>query len=79
MYTEVLPRVDFRDIGRHMSRQRYQRGSLKKVGNTRKMWRGRWHVYVKNSDGSETIAEPSTGCPQAFPGKSRTVHTFRWK
>ena len=34
-----------------MSRERYQRGSLKKVGKTRKMWRGRWHVYVKQPDG----------------------------
>lgn len=48
---------DVRMIGRHMSRERYQRGSLKKVGKTRKMWRGRWHVYVRGSDGSEKICK----------------------
>jgi integrase len=57
MDTEVFPRVDFRNIGRRMSRQRYQRGSLKKVGKTRKMWRGRWHVYIENPDGSEKICK----------------------
>src|SRR5215469_4260495 len=40
-----------------MSRERYQRGSLKKVGKTRKMWRGRWHVYLKQADGSEKICK----------------------
>lgn len=49
--------IDFRAIGRHMSRERYQRGSLKKVGKTRKMWRGRWHVYVKRADGSEKVSK----------------------
>src|SRR5712691_4184709 len=49
--------IDFRTIGRHMSRERYQRGSLKKVGKTRKMWRGRWHVYVKQADGSEKLCK----------------------
>src|SRR5262249_11683663 len=48
---------DFRTIGRHMSRERYQRGSLKKVGKTRKMWRGRWHVYVKQPDGPEKLCK----------------------
>jgi integrase len=49
--------IDVRAVGRHMSRQRYQRGSLKKVGKTRKMWRGRWHVYVKQADGSERLCK----------------------
>ena len=40
-----------------MSRERYQRGSLKKVGKTRKMWRGRWHVYVRHPDGIEQICK----------------------
>ena len=40
-----------------MSRERYQRGSLNKVGKTRKMWRGRWHVYVKQADGSERLCK----------------------
>jgi hypothetical protein len=50
-------RIDFRKIGRHMSRERYQRGSLKKVGKTRKMWRGRWHVYLRQPDGTEKICK----------------------
>jgi len=40
-----------------MSRERYQRGSLKKIGKTRKMWRGRWHVYIRQSDGSEKLCK----------------------
>ena len=57
MVDSVFPPIDFRAIGRHMSRERYQRGSLKKVGKARKEWRGRWHVYVKQSDGSEKICK----------------------
>ena len=45
--------IDLRSIGRHMSRDRYQRGSLSKVGKRRKMWQGLWHVYVKQPDGTE--------------------------
>ena len=53
-----VPRpMDFRAIGKHMSRERYQRGSLKKVGKIRKMWRGRWHIYVKRPDGSEKLCK----------------------
>jgi hypothetical protein len=44
---------DVRTIGRHMSRERYQRGSLKKIGKIRKMWLGRWHVWERQSDGRE--------------------------
>ena len=40
-----------------MSRERYQRGSLKKVGKSPKKWRGRWHIYVKQPDGSEKICK----------------------
>jgi hypothetical protein len=40
-----------------MSRERYQRGSLKKIGKTRKMWRGRWHVYIRQLDGSERLCK----------------------
>src|SRR5712692_1857855 len=54
---ECSPPVDFRTTGRHMSRERYQRGSLKKVGKTRKLWRGRWHIYVKQVDGSEKLCK----------------------
>jgi integrase len=50
-------RLDFQTFGRHMSRERYQRGSLKKVGKTRKMWRGRWHIYVREADGAEKICK----------------------
>src|ERR1051326_5099987 len=57
MKSEVSSSIDFRTLGRHMSRQRYQRGSLKKVGQTRKMWRGRWHLYVRQPDGSEKICK----------------------
>lgn len=45
--------IDLRSIGRHMSRERYQRGSLSKVGKRRKVWQGLWHVYVKRPDGTE--------------------------
>jgi integrase len=57
MMTEVPASIDFRNLGKHMSRQRYQRGSLTKVGKTRKMWRGRWHIYVKQPDSSEKICK----------------------
>jgi len=40
-----------------MSRERYQRGWLIKVGKTRKMWRGRWHVYVQMPNGPEKICK----------------------
>ena len=40
-------------IGRHMNRERYQRGSLKKIGKRRKMWQARWHVWVGQADGTE--------------------------
>jgi hypothetical protein len=40
-----------------MSRQRYQRGALKKVGRARKMWRGRWHIYMTLTDGSERVCK----------------------
>ena len=49
--------VEVRLIGRHMSRARYQRGSLKKIGKSRKMWRGRWHVYLKQPNGSEKLCK----------------------
>lgn len=51
------PRFDLRNVGRRLSRERYQRGSLKKVGKTRKMWRGRWHIYLKQPDGTEKICK----------------------
>jgi hypothetical protein len=45
--------VLLKSLGRHMPRQRYQRGSLRKVGKTRRMWEGLYHVYVKASGGAE--------------------------
>ena len=44
---------DVRTIGRHMSRDRYQRGSLKKIGKRRKMWQARWHTWERQPDGTE--------------------------
>ncbi len=55
--SQCPPSIDFRAIGKHMSRERYQRGALKKVGQIRKMWRGRWHVYVDLPDGSEKLCK----------------------
>lgn len=46
--------MDFLNLTRHMPRQRYQTGSLSKVGKRVKNWRGRWHVYVQ-VDGKEVI------------------------
>jgi hypothetical protein len=45
--------VLLKTLGSHMSRQRYQRETLKKVGKTRKMWLGRFQVYVRQPDGKE--------------------------
>ena len=46
--------VLLKSIGRHMPRQRYQLGSLRKVGKTRRrMWEGLYHVYVRQPDGRE--------------------------
>jgi integrase len=36
-----------------MNRERYQRGSLKKIGKQRKMWEARWHVWERQADGAE--------------------------
>lgn len=46
--------ISVKEIGRHMSRTRFQRGTLKSVGKgARKHWRGEWYVYVKDADGEE--------------------------
>jgi hypothetical protein len=42
-----------KSLGRKMPRQRYQRGTLKKVGKRRKLWLGRFQVYVRLPDGTE--------------------------
>lgn len=36
-----------------VSRERYQRGSIQKVGKRRKAWKLHWHVYLIQPDGSE--------------------------
>jgi integrase len=62
--------VLLKSIGRHMPRQRYQRGSLRKVGKTRRMWEGLYHVYVLQADGSEKrlprtkVLGPATTMPK---------------
>ena len=57
MLNSISNRVDFPNTGTRMSRQRYQRGSLSRVGKTRQMWRGRWHVYITQQDGAEKICK----------------------
>lgn len=61
--TQALPGLDVRWIGKHMSRQRYQRGELKPFVPARKgkpqrqLPRGtywaRWYRYVKVPNGRE--------------------------
>jgi hypothetical protein len=45
--------IDPRAVGKHMPRERYQRGSLSKIGKRTKVWQGLWHVYVRQPDGTE--------------------------
>jgi len=45
--------IDFRKIGRRMPRRRDERGWVKKVGKTQRMWEGYFNVYVRVSDGTE--------------------------
>src|SRR5713101_4123284 len=49
MQPETQPAVGvlLKSLGKHMPRQRYQRGSLEKVGKVAKKWQGRYQVYVK--------------------------------
>jgi integrase len=61
--TQTAPEFDLKEIGRHMSRQRYQRGALKTFVPARKgkpqrqLPRGtywaRWYWYVRTTDGRE--------------------------
>lgn len=51
--TQAAVGVLLKSLGRHMPRQRYQRGSLEKVGKLSKNWQGRYQVYVKLADGTE--------------------------
>ena len=54
--------IDFRKIGRRMPRRRDERGWVKKVGKTQRMWEGYFNVYVRLADGTEkrrrTVAHP---------------------
>jgi integrase len=45
--------TDFRTIGRKLSRQRYQRGSLEKTGKRAKVWKGHWYVYEQTPTGEK--------------------------
>ena len=45
--------IDFRKIGRRMPRPRDERGWVKKVGKTQRMWEGYFNVYVRLPDGTE--------------------------
>ena len=45
--------IDFRKIGGRMPRRRDERGWVKKVGKTRRMWDGYFNVYVRLADGTE--------------------------
>ena len=45
--------IDFRQIGKTMPRRRDERGWVKKVGKTQRMWEGYFNVYVPLPDGIE--------------------------
>jgi hypothetical protein len=45
--------VVLKSIGKHMARQRYQRGTLRKVGKRIKQWQGEWYVYLRTPEGGE--------------------------
>ena len=45
--------IDFRKIGGRMPRRRDERGWVKKVGKTQRMWEGYFHVYVRLAEGTE--------------------------
>src|SRR6516225_2395063 len=45
--------IDFREIGKRMPRRRDERGWVKKVGKTQRMWEGYFNVYVRLPDGTE--------------------------
>ena len=45
--------IDFRKIGGRMPRRRDERGWVKKVGKTQRMWEGYFNVYVRLADGAE--------------------------
>src|SRR6266545_1976010 len=53
MESELQLSFNPKELGRHMGRERYERGYVKKVGKRRKVWEGHYHVYVKLPDGKE--------------------------
>lgn len=45
---------NFKQIGRHMPRTKYQRGSVELTGTRVKKWRGQFRVYLQHPDGKPT-------------------------
>ncbi len=48
---ECCPIPNFTEIGRHMPRTKYQRGSVELTGTRVKKWRGQFRVYLQHPDG----------------------------
>lgn len=51
---ECSPIPNFTEIGRHMPRTKYQRGSVELTGSRVKKWRGQFRVYLQHPDGRLT-------------------------
>ena len=51
---ECSPIPNFTEIGRHMPRTKYQRGSVELTGTRVKKWRGQFRVYLQHPDGRPT-------------------------
>src|ERR1041385_7928618 len=49
----ISPTSDLRGIGSRMARAKYQRGSIKKIGNGHYV--GRWRRYVETANGEKAI------------------------
>lgn len=49
---ESVPQI-VKEVGKHMSRDRHQRGWVEEAGKCRKKWRGHYYVYVRQPDGTE--------------------------
>ena len=44
------------DIGRHMPRDRHQKGFVEEVGKRTKKWKGHYYIYIQQPDGTERRA-----------------------
>src|SRR5437762_3514990 len=59
VYSEMVPVIEsppyshLKNIGRHMSRDRYQHGWVEETGKKVKKWKGHYYVYVLTIDGKE--------------------------